>query len=154
MLLQCSTLNLKLPILIHQKYNRITSSQCFIIIISNLDENLDLNKMVSKLNLFKQNNCDYLILNEEWGKKLYKPLTQRVYACDSFTNEIYCALKLLGKWDICSYKLFILFRADCSEADIPGNSPVHNGLTQFGRVSFSAHNFVKIGGIKPYSYLI
>ena len=98
----------------------------------------------------KQNDSDYPILNEEWGKKLYKPLTQRVYACDSFTNEIYCALKLLGKWDICSYKLFILFRADCSEADIPGNSPVHNGLTQFGRVSFSAHNFVRIGGIEPH----
>ena len=92
----------------------------------------------------KQNDSDYLILNEEWGKKSYKPLTQRVYACDSFTNEIYCALKLLGKWDICSYKLFILFRADCSEADIPGNSPVHNGLTQFGRVSSSDYNVVRI----------
>ena len=87
--------------------------------------------------------------NEE--RKIYKPLTQRVYACDSFTNEIYCALKLLGKWDICSYKLFILFRADCSEADIPGNTPVHNGLTQFGRVSSSAHNFIRIGEIKPHS---
>ena len=93
----------------------------------------------------KQNDSDYPILNEEWGKKLYKPLTQRVYACDSFTNEIYCALKLLGKWDICSYKLFILFRADCSEADIPGNSPVHNGLTQFGRVSSSDYIIVRIG---------
>ena len=29
--------------------------------------------------------------------KIYKPLTQRVYACDSFTYEIYCALKLLRK---------------------------------------------------------
>ena len=99
----------------------------------------------------EQNNSYHLILNEEWGKKLYKPLTQRVYACDSFTNEIYCALKLLGKWDICSYKVFILFRADCSEADIPGNSPVHNGLTQFGRVSSSTHNFVRIGEIKPHN---
>ena len=31
----------------------------------------------------------------------------------------------------------LIFRADCSKADVPGNKAEHNGLTQFGRVSFS-----------------
>ena len=31
----------------------------------------------------------------------------------------------------------MIFRADCSKADVPGNKAEHNGLTQFGRVSFS-----------------
>jgi hypothetical protein len=31
--------------------------------------------------------------------------------------------------------LFLFYRADCSKADVPGNTPEHNGLTQFGRVS-------------------
>ena len=31
--------------------------------------------------------------------------------------------------------IFFFNRADCSQADVPGATPVHNGLTQFGRVN-------------------
>ena len=40
------------------------------------------------------------------------------------------------EWTFENHITFCNFRADCSKADVPGNTPEHNGLTQFGRVRF------------------